>query len=557
MLLTPVNLFLQRQTTLKNTAKSANQTSVTAPMPYDSVSFGKKLSNEETTAIFNNYNPVVKDFDSYHVPVHNKDIARRLQKSYTEKSFHDLFKYVKKHGTFDINLDPETKFVQTSIIDKKENPLMSKLVWVTDTSNFMPLLKDTNPDLCVPLMENISGYYAKQQSSFDKIINNPLLFELNHDWPNTAKNGVGHVFNPENKITHKWYPRTRLDSIGLYLGTMSDLIKDGLQGSKYGYKKAADISQNAIESIANTTAYLNKIVYPYAKDTGPWEEKTFNSTASSDVAIINDAFRKVIDLMYSPTKDKELLKVRTRLLNAKNGSIFKDEQGLRNMLKIGEHRIKTNSAWEFPTQRKRDGAMSFIFKTEKLDEDVINNAIKVFARLKKFEKPTPKNKELVRDNGILRYTGDNYLYINADLDFEKNVYIPKRKFPDRTEAQWFMVSDMSKAYGMIAKSLMDYIAKGGKSNAAKNLLQYAMQKETEYINRSYARITGKNSYKANAKPCPAFKVPEAYQAVTDAKGKIKFVPGTHTPLTWAQASLYDASKLFEQNLKRYPEIIKS
>ena len=102
MLLTPVNLFLQRQTTLKNTAKSANQTSVTAPMPYDSVSFGKKLSNEETTAIFNNYNPVVKDFDSYHVPVHNKDIARRLQKSYTEKSFHDLFKYVKKHGTFDI-----------------------------------------------------------------------------------------------------------------------------------------------------------------------------------------------------------------------------------------------------------------------------------------------------------------------------------------------------------------------------------------------------------------------------------------------------------------------
>ena len=73
--------------------------------------------------------------------------------------------------------------------------------------------------------------------------------------------------------------------------------------------------------------------------------------------------------------------------------------------------------------------MSFIFKTEKLDEDVINNAIKVFARLKKFEKPTPKNKELVRDNGILRYTGDNYLYIYADIDFEKNVYNPNLKYP--------------------------------------------------------------------------------------------------------------------------------
>ena len=75
---------------------------------------------------------------------------------------------------------------------------------------------------------------------------------------------------------------------------MSDLIKDGLQGSKYGSKKAADISQNAIESIANTTAYLNKIVYPYAKDTGPWEEKTFNSTASSDVQLSMTRLEKLL-----------------------------------------------------------------------------------------------------------------------------------------------------------------------------------------------------------------------------------------------------------------------
>lgn len=138
---------------------------------------------------------------------------------------------------------------------------------------------------------------------------------------------------------------------------------------------------------------------------------------------------------------------------------------------------KQTARGNFQHKRKRDGAMSFIFKTEKLDEDVINNAIKVFARLKKFEKPTPKNKELVRDNGILRYTGDNYLYINADLDFEKNVYIPNRKFPDRTEAQWFMVSDMSKAYGMIAKGLMDYIAKEEKATLQKTFCNMQCKKK--------------------------------------------------------------------------------
>ena len=86
-------------------------------------------------------------------------------------------------------------------------------------------------------MENLSKYYAKQQRAFDRIINDPLQFELNHDWANTAKNGVGHVFNPQNNITHRWYARTRLDSMGLYLQSMCDLITDGIEGFEdYGYK---------------------------------------------------------------------------------------------------------------------------------------------------------------------------------------------------------------------------------------------------------------------------------------------------------------------------------
>ncbi len=558
MFIKSIGLNLYKNQNVQNTGMQYQNSNIhaTRPMQCDSVSFGKvhTLNNKKSHEVFDDYEPEIKNFGEYQIPVHNKEIAKRLERMYDTQKFDKLFGYAKNNGVFDINIDPKTKFVQTSAIQDGENPLMSKLVWVTDSCNFMPLLKYSHPEICVPLMENLSQYYAKQQKAFDRIINDPLLFELNHDWADTAKNGVGHVFNPQNNITHKWYARTRLDSMGLYLQSMCDLITDGIgDGKEYGYKNAGEISNKAVQSMANATAYLTKIMYPYAKDTGAWEEKTFNSTASSDVAIINEAFRKLINLMYTPTENKEILKVRERLLNSKHGEVFKDEKVLKDLLKLGEYRIKTNSSWEFPTERRYDGAMSFIFTTEKLDDDVIKNAKKVFARLKKFETPTTRSKELVRDNGILRYTGDTYLYMNSDIDYKKPLYHPSpKKFPPKTEAQWFMVSDISRSYGKIAQSLLDKINKDGYcDDETAKLLSYALIKETEYINRAYARITGENSYKANGKKCLPFKVPEAYQAVTDTKGKIKFVPGTHTPLTWAQVSLFDATSLYSSNIRRY------
>lgn len=527
----------------------------TKPIPNDIVSFGKPNTFEENQKLFDNYNPQIKDFGTYQIPVHNDQIANKLKQTYTSNDFAELFNLADKNGTFDFNVNEKTGYVQTSLINPKENPLMSKLVWVTDSCNLLPLLKDKYPNICVPLMENMSKYYAGQQKAFDRIINNPLLFELNRDWANTAKNGVGHVFNPESGISHKWFTRTRLDSMGLYLNAMCDLIQDGLNGAPYGYKSAKELSKNTIESMANATKYLQKIIYPYAKDCGAWEEKTFNATTSSDVAIINEGFRKILKLMYSPTDKSELIKIRKKLLNAKHGNVFKNEESLKNLLKIGEYRIKTNSLYEVPNERELDGAMTFIFKTEKFDENINKNAIEVFKRLKMLEKGTKTSAEIVRDNGVLRYINDNYLYLNSDITGKKALYNPQTKFPKKTEAQWFMTNDLSYAYGKIAKSLLEEIQKTNHlSKETKKHLNYALKKETEHINRAYARITGENSFKANGKVAPAFQVPEAYQAVTDSNGNIKFVPGTHTPLAWAQVTLYEASKLFKENLEKYEKI---
>ena len=108
----------------------------------DIVSFGQRNIFEDNKKLFDNYNPQIKDFTSYKIPVHNEKIANYLKHSYSSKEFVELFDYADRNGTFDFNINAKTGYVQTSLIDPKENPLMSKLVWVTDSCNLLPLLKD-------------------------------------------------------------------------------------------------------------------------------------------------------------------------------------------------------------------------------------------------------------------------------------------------------------------------------------------------------------------------------------------------------------------------------
>ena len=119
----------------------------------------------------------------------------------------------------------------------------------------------------------------------------------------------------------------------------------------------------------------------------------------------------------------------------------------------------------------------------------------------------------------------------------------------KNEAEWFLVSEISKGYGKVVETLINEINKNGASPKINKLLDYAMKKETEFINRSYARITPKRTVKSNRYSCPGYKVPEAYEAVTTKNG-VKFVPGAHTPLTWAESSLFEASELFLNNLQK-------
>ena len=107
----------------------------------------------------------------------------------------------------------------------------------------------------------------------------------------------------------------------------------------------------------------------------------------------------------------------------------------------------------------------------------------------------------------------------------------------------------------IAGNLLNHVEKTGEmSGKTQKLLKMAINGETEYINRSYARITPKNMTKSNHYSCPSYRLPEAYEAVTTKNGKIKYVPGAHSPLTWAESSLYKASEQYLSNLEKVEKL---
>ncbi len=499
------------------------------------------------------YRPLVRNFGVYSIPVHNEGIGQYLKPEYTSESFKTLFDFAKKKGTFEYVMNPDTGFIKTSFINHKENPLMSDLIWITDTCNNMELIKYFNPELGTTVFNRLTSLYEAQQSKFDEVIAEPKKYKLNGIFPMETKYGVGHCFVPDTKKPHKWFALTRLESVGNYLQVASDLIKSGFSGSEYGYHSAQEIPDTVINAIANSVKYLKAINYPKARSCGAWEEQTFVNSLTSDTSIINQGFRKILALMYAPTTDKNILEFRERLINSKNGDVFLDEKALRELLARGERRIIDQPDIEIakgdfskslkPHEQKAlfrdyDAAMSFMVQTERLTSDVRSDSLRKLIFLKKLEK------NLVRENGALRYRGDEYL--NLDYHTLKNQWTDNKH---KNEAEWFLVSEISCAYGAIVKNMIDHIkSKAVISDTDKKILKMALRGQTEYINRAYARIAPKHMTKSNGFSNVAYKVPEAYEAVTLRNGKIKYVPGAHT-LTWAASSLHKASRMFEENLQ--------
>ena len=105
---------------------------------------------------FSRYNPLQINFGTYTIPVHNEGISQKLKPKYNLSEFNKLYEFAKSKGTFDYIMDSKTGFIKTSFINHKENPLMSDLIWITDSCHNMCLAKRKNPKSCTAILDKLT-----------------------------------------------------------------------------------------------------------------------------------------------------------------------------------------------------------------------------------------------------------------------------------------------------------------------------------------------------------------------------------------------------------------
>jgi hypothetical protein len=290
--------------------------------------------------------------------------------------------------------------------------------------------------------------------------------------------------------------------------------------------------------------------------------------------------------------------------------LFQDPAPLNQLIQNGENIVRQRLAGddssgflpiEGPSGQKVDSASLLAINSNlKLGSTLQDDVEKHLNRLEAMA-----HSSLLRDNGMPRYLPyqrsvkeqpiqifDSYLGVNSNLsawpsgklsldkDAEAKALL-LRRYPDAAskmntpaeddtyqfyergqlatqgkEAEWFLVSELSLGYGKQLNKLLKELEKKQQppSPREKELIDRCLKAETQYLNRAYARITGNQetlnlSLKANGEYCPPYKVPEAYQYVsTRESGPVVAMPGINTPLAWATASLYSASKQYQENL---------
>lgn len=516
------------------------------------------------------------------LPVHNQAVAEQMRPSYTAASFKRLFDLCQEHGTFDIKVNPETGLIATA--DAAENPEMSQRQWVTDTVRCGELERPKAPDQWPRALQRLAAFYAgSERPAFEKAINHPASYRQGG-----PVEGVAHIFYPSSEARDpKWFNNKRLESGGLALGALCDTLKAGLvEHHPWGF--APQPSSEVTDSISLLANYFMAIDYSSAPSAGNWEETPFPGGLTWDTTAIHNGLKSLKDLLYNPAYDSNpaMRQVRDGIHRAPFGKRL-TKQRLDQAIDAGQARVRKTYLAESPGHREMDSSLVFMSQTPiRLDDHPITDARKHLEMLGKVED------SLVRDHGMIRYapfslsladgskvqSPDSYLGLNYNVAVDKDgklnlewkrvldsfgskdasdpsVFAARAELSTpRTEAEWFMVSDLANGYVHQAEKLLD-MEQGEQTRA---LLKTALDGAARNINRAYARITGPDERKANGQPCPGWAVPEAYQRVSSlwestpgsGERETRMLPGIDTPLTWASASLFSASKAYAHLLER-------
>ncbi len=505
------------------------------------------------------------DFFGIPVRVNVPELVGYMTANPDKNQLQAIFEWCDIRSVFEIKEDSDTGLVQTCAA--AENPNMHANRWITDSVRTLDLLSKESR---AKVLQTLARFYntPTELKAFRDCIEKPGYYQADR------KNGVAHIFQVQgNELVRdaEWFNNARLESHALALRAFIEHVLKGNQPTS-----------EQLHAMANLALYLDAIGYTKAPSAGCWEEIPFPGGLTWDTEAGRAAFWELISLRFGrPDVWRDLMRVVNELYPGYDRRLD-EADALSLLVAKGLKRVRETYLAEAPERRERDAALVFVAQSADLilDEDSLKDARRFHELLMSLES------SLVRQQGMIRYTPfrlepgdaerlpDSYLACNYWLALDetgrlnpprtrlvqefgsKDASDPevfrarcKLAIPNR-EAEWFMVSDLSRAWSrQVAR-----VRHARKASASANMRAFdhmeglAQNHAILNLYRALGRITGPGGVKSNGQPCPHWSVPEAWEWVRVAGKAVgsseeyvdRLLPGVNTPLAWAQASLKQA-----------------
>ena len=446
------------------------------------------------------YNPI--KFQGF--LVHNEEILDLLPPgTCTLSDVEKLFHSAKNNGLFNAKFD-DKGLVITSTAPENRNMHVNR--WITDSIHNLVLVDDEEKKGII--IRRLANFYCTptEQAAFQLIIKNPLLYRN----PDNAREGVAHIFKADKvngeiclKRDPAWANNKRLESHGLALRMFCEFLSGHLAKSS---RCAAE--EEVCKSVAALGLYFQAIDYPTAPSAGAWEEVPLPGGLSWDTEAIRQGFVALKTLMFGTSDTdvdfyKKSIRSAAGSLSALAGhtgvdALFSEQETLDELIYIGNKqiRLRVRQGSEAPGMRSLDASLAFLAQS---DLDLVENENeyeRTVATVCLYKGLLDKLESgLVRKSGMIRYEPfacrpgeareffDSYLTANYWLGFDEEGYFnptrmrlikefesldasdpeilrkrTKLGIPER-EAEWFLVTEMSRGYTKQAERLRGILTK--------------------------------------------------------------------------------------------------
>jgi hypothetical protein len=483
--------------------------------------------------------------------VHNPELASSLRAHWPASAIKKTIEMLTNHGTFTVSTDPKTGLIRTS--DAAETWEMSERQWTTDSVMCGLLQRRTDPEgyRRAMLVNAASISSPGFISQLEKTIADPRYFR-----DGGKMNGVPHIFLPSTvrwdeasqsfdasqiELDAGWFNHKRLESQALLLGALAELWAAGNFAAVLGQREQV---RAAIDGLARYLIAVNTDPssgeYDFAAPSASsWEETPLPGGMTWDNAATVLAMEKLRGLGFvaEPTLEKFIAAGR----------------------RVVAERVERADPAQHPS-RPADTSMLLLAASDyvfDLGDPVRDAQIR-------FQLVESMKAALLRDHGMLRYSTFSLegaelhdSYLNRDFwmpgvlraalagvggsaqeygakdagDLEAMIDRQVLSKPEYS-AQWCL--GLSAALQALARAKISALENG----APEELVRSIGVSLDDMINRNLAVISGPGAIKSTGYKAPAWKVFEAYEAVTALDGSVRFVPGAH-PLSWGAAQLYD------------------